>query len=177
MKAMILFCVTLFVSLTGFAEQRSPLTKIDADSAKMTVTAGDQDSDQAAAYLDNSGLKEYIEMMRNDPNSRLAKEIAKIEKENCDETAKNPGDFIGNCGRIELSDSVETSFSRGGWMEGDMSRSFFVGFRQLGTGHFLEMSSIVTVNMAAVSSRDENQNFTGTIVKTFTLENISAMPK
>lgn len=171
MKALIIVLSTALLSTVAHAETRE-FKKNNAETATVRIVTDEKDSTQAAQYLDGKENQQLIKMMLADPASQLAKLKAKIEIENCEETSTPENPWIDMCGQVEISDLVKTSFSRGGWAEGSAGYSFFVGFRQDGTGRFLESTHLVEINESVYAKMDKDGNYIGEIQKHLHLEPI-----
>lgn len=174
MKALSFVISASLLFSVAHAETRD-FKKNNAETATVHIITDEKDSTQAAMYLDGKENQKLIAMMLADPASKLAKLKAQIEMENCEETSKPENPWIDMCGQVEISDLVKTSFSRGGWAEGSAGYSFFVGFRQDGTGRFLESTHLVEINESVYAKMDKNGNYIGKIEKHLHLEPIKKL--
>jgi hypothetical protein len=173
-QAAFLIAATLLVS-AAHAETRE-FKKTTANSAQVVITTDDKDSVQAATYLDGQENNKLLSQLLADPNSKLAKLKATIEKANCDANSTPNDDWIPQCGEVELSTLVQTSFGRGGWAEGNAEYSFFVSFRMDGTGHFLESLYLVSIVESVEAKTDANYNYAGQVVKSLSLGSVQKLP-
>lgn len=171
MKALTFVISASFLFSTAHADTRE-FKKTNAETATVRIVTDEKDSIQAAMYLDGKENQQLIKMMLADKDSKLAKLKAEIEKENCDETSTAENTWIDMCGEVVISDLVKTSFARGGWAEGSAGYSFFVGFRQDGTGRFFESTHLVEINESVNAKMDNAGNYIGEIQKHLHLEPI-----
>ncbi|MFS4460557.1 hypothetical protein [Bdellovibrio sp. HCB2-146] len=175
MKKVILMLSTTLLFCTAEAETRD-FQKVDSHSAKVVITTDDRDYVQASEYLDGKENQELISMLLADPDSRLAKIRNAIEMQICETNSTPENPWIDQCGQVEFSDLVQTSFARGGWAEGYASYTFFIGFRSDGTGMILESLYSVEVNESIVANIDTEGNYIGTLEKKLTLGFITKLP-
>jgi len=174
-KNVVFFIAATLLVSAAHAETRE-FKKINANSAQVVITTDDKEYVQAAVYLDGQENNKLLSQFLADPNSKLAKLKAKIEKENCDTNSTPNDDWIPQCGEVELSTLVQTSFGRGGWAEGNAEYSFFVSFRMDGTGHFLESLYLVSIVESVEATQDSNYNYAGKVIKTLSLGSVQKLP-
>jgi hypothetical protein len=172
--AAFVIAITFLVSAAQ-AEMRE-FKKHDANSAEVIITTDEKDYTQAAVYLDGQENAKLLSMVLADPASELSKLKLEIELDNCEANSTPDDDWVPQCGQVEFSELVKTSFGRGGWAEGQAGYSFFIGFRMQGTGRFLESLYLVTIVETVVAAQDENYNYQGTITKTLNVGTIQKLP-
>lgn len=170
--------VVLLVSLSLSAHAIEPkkILKTGANSATVRIETEEKDGTQVAAYIDASEMPEFIQIMLNDPTSELSKIKRELEMENCQETSTTPDGYIPQCGAVEWTDLVQTSFGRGGWMSAGAAYTLFVGFRFDGTGRFFESTHMVVLSESAEAVVDSDMNYTGFITKDLRLEKAERLP-
>ncbi|KHD89962.1 MAG: hypothetical protein OM95_00020 [Bdellovibrio sp. ArHS] len=166
----------LVLSLTAQAIEPKKISKTGANSALVRIETEEKDGTQAAAYIDAAEMPDFIQMMLSDSTSEFAKIKHELEMENCQETSTTPDGHIPDCGAVEWTNLVQTSFGRGGWMSAGAAYTLFIGFRFDGTGHFFEASHMVVLSESAEALVDGNMNYTGFINKELRLEKAERLP-
>lgn len=175
MKKVLLFASTVFFFSAAHAETRD-FKKVDSQSAKVLITTDDRDYVQAAQYLDGQENQQLITMLLADPDSRLSKIKAAIELDICGTNSTPEEPWIDQCGQVEFSDLVQTSYGRGGWAEGYADYTFFVGFRSDGTGMMLESLYTVEITESVVANIDNDGTYTGTVEKKLGIGQVMRLP-
>lgn len=164
------------IALSAHAGDVRTFKKINSNSASVRIETEAKEGIQAASYLDGVENAQFINMLLDDPQSRLSILKRELEMENCGTTSTQPDGWIPGCGGVELTGTVRTSFGRGGWMEGGSAYTFFVGFRFAGTGHFFDASHMVTFTEGVIAEVDSDMNYAGFITKSLALDKIVALP-
>jgi hypothetical protein len=177
MKTLPLLIVMLTVFNFSHADEadfKRTYKKTSSDSAEVLIETGS--SMQAAELVDRAENQKFIDELLKDKNSKLAKLKAQIEMDSCGETSKSLEDsWIQGCGEVEITDYVLTSFGRGGWASAGAGYSFFIGFREDGTGHFFESSYIATFSEGVSAINDSDEDFKGNYLKTLSLDSITKL--
>lgn len=178
MKKILLVLACLAVSVAAQAESRT-FKKVSAEKAtvKILPDGGAESGVQAAEFVDAQENDEFIKMLLADPTSSLAKLRTQIEKETCEgatSTPENP--WIAACGEVEVTRGVQTSFGRGGWMGAGAAYTFFVGFRNDGTGHFFEATHMFTIAEDVGADVNEEGDYLGSVTKELSLGKIVKLP-
>lgn len=164
------------VMANAMAQDSRTYTKVSSSKAIVTINTPDEDSVQAAIYLDGAENEKFIQDLLKDKNSELAKLKAKLELENCGEVSTDDNAWIDGCGEVHISDAVNTDFGRSGWMGGFSGYSFFVGFRSDGTGRFLSSNHLVQIFESTEALVDTEGEYTKTVEKTLSLGKIIELP-
>lgn len=173
MKSILLGLLVLSISTKITAEEVREYKKTSSTEALVTIHTEEQDNTQAAAYVDAQENDKFISDLQKDPQSSLAKLIKEIELRNCDATSTPDKSWIDGCGEITITKEVKTGFGRGGWASAGASYKFFVGFTSDGSGRFFSVSHMVTISESAEAQVDGDYNYSGVVLKTLTLDNIT----
>lgn len=179
MKKLMLVLTCLVVSTVAHAESRT-FKKVSAEKAtvKILPDGGADSGVQAAEFVDAQENDQFIKMLLADPTSTLAKLRTQIEKETCEgatSTPENP--WIDGCGEVEVTNSVQTSFGRGGWMGAGAGYTFFVGFRNDGTGHFFEASHMFTITEDVSADVNDEGEYIGSVTKDLSFGKLTKLPE
>lgn len=177
MKKALLVLTGLILSLSAHAEEKRTFKKIDANTATVTIDTGDAaGGTQAAGYVDAQENKQYIEMMLNDPTSKIGAIKYQMEQDTCQAHSTPDNSWIAGCGEVHITDAVLTSFGRGGWMGAGGGYTFFLGFLDDGTGHFFSSYYSVWIEEGVEAQTDDKGEFTGVLVKTLSLKDVVKLP-
>lgn len=171
-----LFIVLSLIMVNSFAQESRNYTKISSSEATVTIKTEETDSTQGAVYLDGAENERFIQDLLLDNNSELAKLKSKLEMDNCGELSSKDSPWINGCGEVEITDLVRTSFGRGGWFGGYAGYTFFIGFRNDGTGRYFESSHMVTIFEGTEAQTNENGDYSGVVEKTLSLGQITELP-
>lgn len=164
----------LFLALSAQAEQRT-FEKTGPASATVKIVSDDPDAVQAAQFVDAAENNTFLEMMLKDKNSPLSEIRKKLELENCDEESSDGG-WINQCGQVEITDSIQTYFGRGGWMSAGAAYTFFVGFRHDGTGRYFSSAYMVTITEDVEANTNEDMGYNGSLTKSLNLKDTVKLP-
>ncbi len=175
MKSVLVLLCCSFVSIIAHAESRT-FTKVDANHASVKIVTDEADGTQAASYVDAAENKQFIAMLLADSTSNLSKIKYDLETAHCDAHSTPDDSWNPTCGGVELTDYVLTSFGRGGWMEAGAGYTFFVGFRDDGTGHFFNSEYMVVIGEDATANTNESGEYAGSVTKTLSLSTITKLP-
>lgn len=176
MKKTLILMLSVFM-VNSFAEETKTYLKTSASEAVVTIKTEETDSTQAAMYLDGLDNERFIQDLLKDKNSELAKLKAKIELETCGSNSTEDNSWIDGCGEVELTEAVRTEFGRGGWMGGYAGYTFFVGFRNDGTGRYFGSTHMVTIFEGTDAQTNESGEYIGIVEKTLSLGKITELPK
>jgi hypothetical protein len=137
--------------------------KTGATTAEVLIQNADT---QAAMYIDGNENAQFISELLEDSQSPLSKLAKEIQDEMCgDMTDEEDMPLDYSCGYVDLSNTVMTSYGRGGWMSAGASYTFFMGFRHAGTGRFFESTHMITIHESVEATVDENYEPNGEMVK------------
>jgi len=168
----LLAIVVSSISLTYGSEKRT-YTKKNSQEASVVIITDEQDSTQAAMYVDGKENARFIDEMLRDSKSKLFKLRQAIELENCGTTSTTPeARRIDGCGEVTITKEIRTSFGRGGWASGGAGYTFFVGFTSEGSGRFFDVSHMAVIFEDVEANTKENGDYAGSVVKTLNLEKI-----
>jgi hypothetical protein len=171
MKIILPTILALSLSLSAFAEGESrTYKKKSSTEASVEIDLSKDDGVQAAAYADGAEVGRFLQDLLNDEDSELFKIKQKLIAENCGDEVE-----VETCGSVEVTDHVQTSFGRGGWMEAEGAYTAFIGFRFSGTGHFFSSSYMVTVYEDAVAQTDDEFEFSGKVHKSLSLSAVKKL--
>lgn len=171
MKIILPTILALSLSLSAFAEDETrTYKKKSSTEASVEISLSKDDAVQAASFTDGAEIGRFLQDLLDDKDSELFKIKQKLIAENC-------GDEIDLeiCGAVEITDHVQTSYGRGGWMEAGGAYTAFIGFRFSGTGHFFSSSYMVTVNEDTVAQTDDEYEFSGKVYKTLSLSAVKKL--
>lgn len=178
MKAIILGLLVLsFAAHADESAGNRSYKKISSVEAVVTITEESTEGTQAAIYVDGIESNRFIADLVADQNSPLAKAVKAMEMENCDETSTEPLGYIERCGSVEITNSVQVSFGRGGWASAGQSSVYFVGFRSDGTGNYFNSDYMIKVSESVEAQTDENGEFNGTLLKVYSLDKVTQLPR
>jgi hypothetical protein len=177
MKILTTFMLSAFIFNIAMADESYKLTytKLDADNAQVLIETGANGESQAAVLVNGDYNQKFLDEMLKDKNSKLSKLKAQIEIENCEENSTDENPYIDGCGEVQITNSVETSFGRGGWASAGAGYSFFVGFRNSGSGRFFEATYLVNFSEGVEAIGGANDEFDGTFLKTLSLNSIKKL--
>lgn len=173
MKCFAIFSI-LFLTLSAQAEQRT-FEKTSPASANVKIISDDPDAVQAAQFVDAAENNMFVEIMLKDKNSPLSEIRKKLELENCHEESSDGG-WIDQCGQVEITDSIQTYFGRGGWMSAGAAYTFFVGFRHDGTGRYFSSAYMVTITEDVEANTNEDMSYNGSLTKSLNLKDAVKLP-
>lgn len=175
MKVSILGILALTLSMNVYADvEKREYKKLNSIEALVTITTEETDGTQAAVYVDAKENDQFVADLLKDSSSKLAQLVKKIELEVCGETSTPEKKWIDGCGEVTLTESVRTSFGRGGWAEANASYTFFVGFSHDGTGRFFNASHMVTISESAVAqTKPDDYEYNGVILKYLSLDTVT----
>ncbi|MBY0415535.1 MAG: hypothetical protein K2Q18_15285 [Bdellovibrionales bacterium] len=176
MKSIILGLMILSIASVHATESRE-YKKVSSTEAVVKIQTEEQDGTQAAAYVDAQENKKFIADLRKDKNSALAKLISEIELANCETNSTEENPWIDGCGQVIITDSVLTSFGRGGWASAGAGYSYFIGFQSDGSGRFFESDYILTIYESVEAQAKDDGNYAGFVLKTLSFDNILKLPK
>lgn len=146
------------------------IRRIDEKHFTLSIFTPKEEGVQAAAYVNANELPQVINLLLQDPSSDLSKAKREIEEKECPGV---PSQEVGvECGRVQFTSAVQTSFGRGGWMDGAGIWTFFVGFRENGTGHFFDAQYGVEMSETVSAQVDKDGVYTGELVKEYGLKRI-----
>ena len=171
MKTLLLTSL-LLLSNYSLADESRTYKKISSVDALIEIKTEEQDSTQAAAYVDAQENDRFIQELLKDKESPLSQLKTQIELSNCETTSTEENDWIDGCGEVTITKSVRTSFGRGGWQSAGAAYTFFVGFTSDGTGRFFDVSHMVTITETAEAQIDAEYNCNGTVHKFLSLDTI-----
>lgn len=176
MKAIILGLLVLsFAAHADESTEKRSYKKTSSVEAVVTITEENSEGTQAAIYVDGIESNRFVADLAADQNSPLAKAIKEIEMENCGETSAESLGYIEGCGSVEITNSVQVSFGRGGWASAAQSSIYFVGFRFDGTGHYFDSNYMIKVSESVEAQTDENGEYNGTLLKVYTLDKVTKL--
>lgn len=160
----------LFLPLTllSFAVQSEEIRtykKLNSSQAEVIIQTVEQDGTQAATYVDGKENWQFVKDLIKDKKSLLYKLKKKIEMENCETTSTETDSHIPGCGEVETTEMLRTSFGRGGWDSGGAGYTFFIGFRQDGTGRFFDVSHMVTISESVQAETTPEGEYAGKVLK------------
>lgn len=165
----------VFSSVALAAESRQ-FTKVDTERAVVKIVTDEGQGVQAAVFVDGEENEKFMKMLLEEPNSRLASLRDELEKENCDPSAQRYDSWIEDCGSVEFTDPVQTSFARGGWMSAGAQYTYFVGFRHAGTGHIFEATYMVVIQEEVNAEMNQQNGTPSVLKKDLSLVRIVRMP-
>lgn len=175
MKAWIVVCILGFAGMAQAVESRK-IEKIDSEKVQVHIITEEPDGVQAAMYVDGDEIETFIQMLLLDSSSRLAQVRDHLEQEICAPAAVRYGGWIEDCGAVELTPAVQTSFARAGWMSAGAQYTFFVGFRHAGSGRMFDVSYMVTIR-EDVEAELAPEGIRGSILKkTLSLDKVTEIP-
>ena len=169
MKSLLLAITALTLSANVFAGETRTYKKTSATEATVTIQTEETDGTQAASYNDGKENKKFIAELLKDANSPLFKIARQIELENCEATSTSEDPVVDTCGAVTATEDVLTSFGRGGWQESSAGYTFFLGFTNQGTGRFFGVSHMITIYEEATAQTNEDYEYSGVVVKTYSL--------
>lgn len=175
MKTWILCGLLAFSSGASAGEVRS-FMKVDAERAIVKIQTEDRQAVQAAAYADGAENEQFVRMLLEEPTSRLSLLRKQIEDHNCESEAARLDGWIDDCGIVEWTPAVQTSFARGGWMAAGAQYSFFVGFRHAGTGRMFDVTHMVVLQEDVTADVVEEMSPTGSLTKELSVVKILRLP-
>lgn len=161
------------LSLSVQADEIRTYKKLNSSQAEVVIQTAEQDSTQAAAYIDGQENEKFVSDLMKDKTSLLYKLKRQVELENCEQTSTEQTTHIPGCGEIQLTRMVMTSFGRGGWDSGGAAYTFFFGFRQDGTGRFFDVSHMVTISESVLALTTPDGNYAGKVIKTLNFGKIT----
>lgn len=159
------------------SKEKRDYTKIDAVSAAVAIQTAENESTQAAYYVDAKENKKFMSDLLSDAASPLAKVARQIEIKNCGKNSTPKEPWIPGCGQVTLTKEVRTSFGRGGWESAGAGYTFFVGFTSEGSGRFFESTHTANIAETANALTNSQGQYTGVVVKTLKLDKISPLEK
>lgn len=169
MKNIFLFlCLVMTYEALASATDLRIYKRIDSFQSQVFITPEYQSEIQASSYTDGKENKRFIDDLFRDDSSLLFKLKQQIKSTNCPEIAG-----ADDCGEVEATDLVMTSFARGGWDICGAVYSFFLGFRHSGSGRFFTVSYLISVSEEVEAQTDASGEFTGTLIKTLNLGHIT----
>jgi hypothetical protein len=172
MRLILVFAFVLF-SISAGADEVRTYKKLNSSQAEVVIQTVEQDSTQAAAYVDGLENEQFVNDLLKDKNSLLYKLKHDIEIENCDHASTTESSWIPGCGEVTLTARVRTSFGRGGWDAGGAAYTFFIGFTEEGTGHFFDVSHMVTISESVLAQTNSAGDYSGKIIKTLNFGKIT----
>lgn len=164
-------------TLSAFAAESRQFSKVDTEQAMVKIVTEESQGLQAAMYVDGAENEKFMKMLLEEPSSRLAALRDELEKENCDSEAPRYDSWIEDCGTVEFTEPVQTSFARGGWMSAGAKYTYFVGFRHAGTGHIFEASYMVVIQEEVNATLNQQTGAPGILTKDLSLVRIVRMPE
>lgn len=176
MKALILGLLVL--SVAAHADESTAnrsYKKVSSVEAVVTITEESNEGTQAAMYVDGIESDRFVSDLAADKNSPLAKAIKEIEMESCGEVSTSPLEYIEGCGSVEITNSVQVYYGRGGWAEAGQSSVYFVGFRFDGTGNIFGSSYMIKVSESVSAQTDDNGQYNGTLLKVYSLDKVTKL--
>lgn len=169
-----LFFFSLFVlTVSAQAEEIRTYKMLNSSQAEVVIQTEEQDSTQAAAYVDGKENDQFVSDLMKDKKSVMYKLRRQVELENCEQTSTDETTRIPGCGEVQLTGMVMTSFGRGGWDSGGAAYTFFVGFRQEGTGRFFDVSHMVTISESVLAQTTTEGDYAGKVIKTLNFGKIT----
>ena len=163
-NSFVLFLLLMFSTESQAAIKRQ-YKKVGPTKAQVQIQTDEGNSTQATTYLDAFENKQFIHDLLNDKKSSLYKIANIIQQSNC-------GKFQEGCGQITVTDEVKTSYWREGWMSGGTTYTFFVGFTNEGSGHYFDVSYMVTISESVNAQVKNDGSYAGTVIKNYSLVNI-----
>ncbi|WP_413613303.1 hypothetical protein [Bdellovibrio sp. HCB-110] len=164
------------IALSASASESRVFQKTNSNSASVKIETESKEGTQAAVYVDGEENAQFINMLLDDPSSRLSVLRGQIEQEHCQTNSATPDGWIEGCGGVEVTEVVRTAFGRGGWMQGGATYTFFVGFRTAGTGHIFESSYMVNFSEEVDADVDQDMKYLGSVTKKLVLGKIVRLP-
>lgn len=167
----------LLVLCSGaWAGETRSFLKVDAERALVKIQAEDRQAVQAAAYADGAENDQFVRMLLEEPASRMSLLRKQIEDQNCEAEAARFDGWIDDCGIIEWTPAVQTSFARGGWMAAAAQYTFFVGFRHAGTGRMFDVTHMVVLQEDVTADVVDEMAPTGSLTKELSVVKILRLP-
>lgn len=163
----------LALSFNCQAEEIKIYKKLNSSQAEVVIQTAQQDGIQTAAYVDGGENDHFVSDLMSDKKSLLNKLKRQIEMENCEQTSTDETTQIPGCGEVQLTNFILTSFGRGGWDSAGAAYTFFIGFRQEGTGRFFDVSHMVTISESVLAQTTEDGSYAGKIIKTLNFGKIT----
>lgn len=165
-----------FLSSVSWAAETRIFSKVDKERAIVKIHTEKQEGIQAAAYVDGAENEKFVKMLLAEPTSRLSQLRKQIEDKNCDFEAARFQGWIDDCGIVEWTPAVQTSFLRGGWMIAGGQYSFFMGFRQAGTGRMFDVTYMVVIQEEVSADVVDEMASTGSLTKELSVVKILHLP-
>jgi hypothetical protein len=160
LTTVLFFCITNSLC----AIEKRTYTQFNSSEARIFIDTGNEANIQASTYVDALENHTFIRQLLSDPKSKLYQLKLSIEKENCNQ--------IAECGDVTITTEVRTSFGRGGWDTAGASYIFFVGFTNVGSGKYFDVSRMVTLSETVEAQTNKDGTYKGTIIKTLQLGQI-----
>ncbi|WP_347359145.1 hypothetical protein [Bdellovibrio sp.] len=176
MKAWIGLCI-LGIACVSQAEESRSFERVAAERAVISVVVEDAQSVQAHDYVDGKENEKFLKMLLDDPQSRLTDLRKSLENENCEASDQRSDGWVEDCGGIELSSGAQTAFGRAGWFAAGAQYTYFVGFRHVGNGEFLNSTYIIVLHEDVQVEMPEGQVAgSAKVVKSLSLGRILRIP-
>lgn len=176
MKVWIGLCVLGIACVSQAKESRS-FERVAAERAIVSVMVEDAQSVQAHDYVDGNENEKFLKVLLDDPRSRLTDLRKTLENENCEPSDQRSEGWVEDCGGIEFSVGAQTAFGRAGWFAAGAQYTYFVGFRHVGSGQFLNSTYMIVLHEDVEVEMPEGQA-TGPakVVKALSLGRILRIP-
>lgn len=155
------------------ADEVRTYKKIDSTQAEVVIKTAERESTQAATYVDGKENQQFLHDLIKDKSSALYDLRKQIEKENCNKISTEQSGHIDGCGEVQMTNLVLTSFGRGGWDSSGAGYTFFVGFRQEGSGRFFDVSHMVTISENVTAGSTSDGQYNGKVTKTLNMGKIT----
>jgi len=165
MKTLAAFILGLSLSITSYA----------SESLEVTIKLEEDGYGQAAVYVNAELNDSFVQKLLTDKDSRLNQLKSELEMEACGENSTATKTWIDGCGEVEVTSAVQTAFGRGGWADAGAAYTFFIGFRNAGTGRFFEATHMITISESVEAVMKEDGEFAGKFLKTLKLETIKKL--
>lgn len=174
MKTLIMALAISTFSTYAQAEVRT-YVKTNASKAVVTIKTDDTEGTQAMFFVDAHENNKFLEDLLKDKKSELYKAAKALELEYCEEESTDEESYIEGCGQVTLTEAVQTSFGRGGWMEAGAGYTLFLGFTMDGTGRFFESKYMVQISEDVTAQVNEEYEYMGTVLKELSLNKVTKL--
>lgn len=170
--------ILLCLMLSGLAQEihaaseKRTVTKLNSSTVRVEIVTKERDSTQASNYVDAKENSMFLNAMKRDRTSTLAKLKAKIEMDFCNQNSRPGTDWIDGCGEVTFTKEVRTSFAKEGWMSGIATYSFFVGFTSDGSGRHFDATHLATFTERVDAQTKNSGDYSGVILKTLEMGKI-----
>ena len=177
MKLLMTMILGLTFSTGAFADQDISYSykKVNSKSAIVDIDTHTEDTTQAIFFIDSEHNNKFLAELMEDKNSEIYKIKKEIEQEMCGDEGSADAVELNDCGEVELTEYVQTSFGRGGWASAGAGYTLFMGFRHRGTGRFFESSHMIHFSESVEAVGYDGEDFKGRYIKTLNLDSIKKL--